>query len=51
MVLLLNHLKYIPFKNALYSNYPAISIKKSNANIAYCGFPSEDVAIETQPVF
>lgn len=51
MALLLNHLKYIPFKNTVYSNYAVISINKSNANMSYCSFPSEDVAIETQPVF
>lgn len=51
MVLLPNHPKYIPFKNTVYSNYAVISINKANANISYRSFPSEDVAIETQPVF
>lgn len=49
MILLLNH---PTFKNTVYiSDYAIISINKSSANISYCSFPSEDVAIETQPVF
>lgn len=52
MILLWNHPQYTAFKSTVYiSDYAIISINKSNANISYCSFPSEDVAIETQPVF
>lgn len=46
------NLKYIIFRMTAYiSTYAIICINKSNPNTSYCSFPSEDVAIETQPVF
>lgn len=41
-------MKYIAFRRPAYiSVYEITCINKSNQNMSYCSFPSEDVAMET----